>query len=125
MFKINQSQAVEKLLEFGLLDKESCLLPLMNLSIGQQRRCLLMQIILQQPDILLLDEPTNHLDCLNAEYLEQQLGNFSGTIVAISHDRYFTDKFINEFSARTWLIKDRNLLEMEPTLRPSSPSQHL
>lgn len=62
-----------------------------NLSGGEKRRVALCQLLLQNPDILLLDEPTNHLDAESVSWLEQFLGNFPGTVVAITHDRYFLD----------------------------------
>jgi sulfate-transporting ATPase len=62
-----------------------------TLSGGEKRRVALCQLLLQNPDILLLDEPTNHLDAESVGWLEQFLGKFPGTVVAITHDRYFLD----------------------------------
>ncbi len=62
-----------------------------NLSGGEKRRVALCQILLQQPDLLLLDEPTNHLDAESVGWLEQFLAQFQGTVVAVTHDRYFLD----------------------------------
>ena len=62
-----------------------------HLSGGEKRRVALCQLLLQNPDILLLDEPTNHLDAESVAWLEQFLGDFPGTVVAITHDRYFLD----------------------------------
>jgi energy-dependent translational throttle protein EttA len=62
-----------------------------SLSGGEKRRVALCQLLLQNPDVLLLDEPTNHLDAESVSWLEQYLGNFPGTVVAITHDRYFLD----------------------------------
>jgi sulfate-transporting ATPase len=62
-----------------------------SLSGGEIRRVALCQLLLQNPDVLLLDEPTNHLDAESVGWLEQYLGNFPGTVVAITHDRYFLD----------------------------------
>ena len=62
-----------------------------HLSGGEKRRVALCQLLLQNPDILLLDEPTNHLDAESVAWLERFLGEFPGTVVAITHDRYFLD----------------------------------
>jgi sulfate-transporting ATPase len=62
-----------------------------QLSGGEKRRVALCQILLQNPDLLLLDEPTNHLDAESVAWLERFLDNFPGTVVAITHDRYFLD----------------------------------
>src|SRR5260221_4369270 len=62
-----------------------------KLSGGEKRRVALCRILLEQPDMLLLDEPTNHLDAESVEWLERHLAEFPGTVVAITHDRYFLD----------------------------------
>ncbi|HEX8906526.1 MAG TPA: energy-dependent translational throttle protein EttA, partial [Longimicrobiaceae bacterium] len=62
-----------------------------NLSGGEKRRVALCKVLLEEPDMLLLDEPTNHLDAESVAWLEQHLKEFQGTIVAITHDRYFLD----------------------------------
>ena len=62
-----------------------------NLSGGEMRRVALCRLLLQQPDILLLDEPTNHLDAESIEWLEHHLQQYEGTVIAITHDRYFLD----------------------------------
>ncbi|MEF9924614.1 MAG: energy-dependent translational throttle protein EttA [Muribaculaceae bacterium] len=62
-----------------------------TLSGGERRRVALCRLLLQQPDILLLDEPTNHLDAESIDWLEQHLQQYAGTVIAITHDRYFLD----------------------------------
>ncbi len=62
-----------------------------NLSGGELRRVALCRLLLQQPDILLLDEPTNHLDAESIDWLEQHLQQYAGTVICITHDRYFLD----------------------------------
>src|SRR5216110_1280519 len=61
------------------------------LSGGEKRRVALCRLLLQEPDILLLDEPTNHLDAESVDWLEQHLKQYKGTIIAVTHDRYFLD----------------------------------
>lgn len=65
--------------------------PVKFLSGGERRRVALCRLLLQQPDILLLDEPTNHLDAESIDWLEQHLQQYKGTVIAITHDRYFLD----------------------------------
>ncbi len=62
-----------------------------NLSGGERRRIALCRLLLQEPDILLLDEPTNHLDAESVQWLEMHLQQYKGTVIAITHDRYFLD----------------------------------
>ena len=66
--------------------------PIKNLSGGERRRVALCRLLIQRPDILLLDEPTNHLDAESVDWLEDHLQEYEGTVIAITHDRYFLDK---------------------------------
>ncbi|MFN4264288.1 MAG: energy-dependent translational throttle protein EttA [Aquabacterium sp.] len=75
-----------------------------NLSGGEKRRVALCRLLLSKPDMLLLDEPTNHLDAESVDWLEQFLQRFPGTVVAITHDRYFLD------NAAEWILElDRGM----------------
>ncbi len=65
--------------------------PVAILSGGERRRVALCRLLLQQPDVLLLDEPTNHLDAESVDWLEQHLKQYPGTVIAVTHDRYFLD----------------------------------
>lgn len=70
-----------------------------NCSGGEKRRVALCRLLLRQPDILLLDEPTNHLDAESVEWLEQHLQQYKGTVIAVTHDRYFLD------NAAGWILE--------------------
>jgi len=70
-----------------------------SLSGGEKRRVALCKLLLSKPDMLLLDEPTNHLDAESVEWLEQFLTRFPGTVVAVTHDRYFLD------NAAEWILE--------------------
>ena len=70
-----------------------------HLSGGEKRRVALCRLLLSKPDMLLLDEPTNHLDAESVDWLEQFLQRFPGTVVAITHDRYFLD------NAAEWILE--------------------
>ncbi|HTK48562.1 MAG TPA: energy-dependent translational throttle protein EttA [Gemmatimonadaceae bacterium] len=97
-----------------------------KLSGGERRRVALCRVLLEQPDMLLLDEPTNHLDAESVEWLERFLSEFPGTVVAITHDRYFLDnvaKWILELDRgkgipwegnySSWLDQKKNRLAQE------------
>jgi len=73
--------------------------PIRHLSGGEKRRVALCRLLLSRPDMLLLDEPTNHLDAESVEWLEQFLTRFPGTVVAVTHDRYFLD------NAAEWILE--------------------
>jgi len=73
--------------------------PIKNLSGGEKRRVALCRLLLQKPDILLLDEPTNHLDAESVDWLEQHLQEYEGTVIAVTHDRYFLD------NAAGWILE--------------------
>ncbi len=70
-----------------------------NLSGGEKRRVALCRLLLKEPDILLLDEPTNHLDAESVEWLEDHLQQYKGTVIAVTHDRYFLD------NAASWILE--------------------
>lgn len=72
--------------------------PFASLSGGEQTKIMLGKILLSDPDVLLLDEPTNHLDLFAVEWLEQYLIGYSGTVVIISHDRYFLDQVVTKIA---------------------------
>lgn len=93
---------------------------------GEKRRVALCRLLLSQPDILLLDEPTNHLDAESVHWLEQFLKNFPGTVIAVTHDRYFLDNVAGwileldrgegipwEGNYSSWLEQKSKRLEME------------
>lgn len=100
--------------------------PVKNLSGGEKRRVALCRLLLKEPDILLLDEPTNHLDAESIDWLEQYLKQYKGTVIAITHDRYFLDNVAGwileldrgegipwEGNYSSWLDQKTRRLEME------------
>ena len=82
-------------------------MPLPQLSGGQKTRALLGRLLLEAPDLLILDEPTNHLDISAVEWLENFLESFDGAVLAVSHDRYFIDRF----ASAVWEIEYKRLRE--------------
>lgn len=100
--------------------------PVTHLSGGEKRRIALARLLISRPDILLLDEPTNHLDASSVAWLEQFLAQYKGTVLAITHDRYFLDNVAGwileiddgrlipfEGNYSEWLIAKQNRLELE------------
>jgi len=67
-----------------------------DISGGQRNRLMLCRLVLSEPDVLIMDEPTNHLDIASREMLETALGDYAGTIIAVSHDRYFLDRVVDK-----------------------------
>ncbi len=97
-----------------------------NLSGGEKRRVALCKLLLEEPDMLLLDEPTNHLDAETVAWLQHHLADFAGTVVLVTHDRYFLDQITNwileldrgqglpyEGNYSNWLEKKQKRLEQE------------
>ncbi len=70
--------------------------PIRNMSMGERVKCKLMVYILEEKDVLILDEPTNHLDLPSREQLEETLADYNGTLLVVSHDRYFLEKITND-----------------------------
>jgi len=96
------------------------------LSGGEKRRVALVRLLLQEPDVLLLDEPTNHLDAESVAWLEQHLARYAGTVIAVTHDRYFLDNVAGwileldrgegipfEGNYSSWLEQKKKRLELE------------
>src|SRR5690606_26874438 len=97
-----------------------------KLSGGERRRVALCRLLLERPDILLLDEPTNHLDAESVAWLERQLQEYPGTVILVTHDRYFLDNVVSwileldrgngipwEGNYSSWLEQKQKRLELE------------
>ena len=84
--------------------------PINTLSGGERRRVALCRLLLQKPDVLLLDEPTNHLDAESIDWLEQHLTQYEGTVIAVTHDRYFLDDVAGWI---LWLEQKTKRMEQE------------
>jgi ATP-binding cassette, subfamily F, member 3 len=91
-FGLNETLLRSELHKTGLDGSDLLLLPFKRMSSGQRKRLMILSLILTKPNVILLDEPTNHLDLLTLEALETALMNFSGAILAISHDATFAEK---------------------------------
>ena len=91
----SMEEAVQRVCVGLKIDETLLETPFNLLSGGEQTRIMLGTLILKRPDILLLDEPTNHLDLASIEWLEGFLGEYSGTVIVISHDRYFLDRVVS------------------------------
>src|SRR5882762_1512310 len=100
--------------------------PVTHLSGGERRRVALCKLLLEQPDLLLLDEPTNHLDAESVQWLEQHLAKYPGTVLAVTHDRYFLDNVTGwileldrgrgipyQGNYSSWLVQKQKRLEQE------------
>lgn len=90
-----ESQIRQMLGELGIQDVTQ---PVSSLSGGQRKRVALARVLIQNPDLLILDEPTNHLDLEAIEYLENYLNTNNGTLLMVSHDRYFLDRVCNQIA---------------------------
>lgn len=104
-----------------------------TLSGGEKRRVALCRLLLQEPDVLLLDEPTNHLNAESVAWLEQHLAQYKGTVLAVTHDRYFLDNVAGwileldrgegipfEGNYSSWLEQKQKRLEVEEKQRPNA-----
>ena len=89
-------QDIKRVLQGLGFDAEQWDSPLAHLSGGQKTRVLLGRLLLEKPDLLILDEPTNHLDTSAIEWLEKTLRTWAGSLLIVSHDRYFLDRVVNQ-----------------------------
>jgi ATPase subunit of ABC transporter with duplicated ATPase domains len=106
--KFFEERILSFLYEYCLFDSDIINKPIRELSVGQQRRLQLALTLRINPDLLILDEPTNHLDILSCEYLEKQLLLFPGSLLVVSHDRYFVKKFNFNYK---WTLENGILTE--------------
>ena len=89
--------------------------PIKNMSMGERVKCKLMEYILEEKDVLILDEPTNHLDLPSREQLEQTLTDYAGTLLIVSHDRYFLEKI----TTSQLLFADNQVVKQERNIHSS------
>lgn len=106
-FRRMEQTDIRSALGLFLFTGDEVLAPIKTLSGGEKGRVALTKLILRQDNLLLLDEPTNHLDMDSREVLEDALSTFTGTIIAVSHDRYF----INQFADKIWVMDDGGIQE--------------
>jgi macrolide transport system ATP-binding/permease protein len=95
------------------IDDDKLSKPISNLSLGERTRVKLVQMILQEYDVLILDEPTNHLDLPSREQLEETLSEFNGTLIIVSHDRFFVEKLCDKLL----IIENKEIKRFEMGLK--------
>jgi macrolide transport system ATP-binding/permease protein len=95
------------------IDDDKLSKPISNLSLGERTRVKLVQMILQEYDVLILDEPTNHLDLPSREQLEETLSEFNGTLIIVSHDRFFVEKLCDKLL----IIENKEIKRFETGLK--------
>lgn len=95
------------------MKEEKLIKPISTLSLGERTRVKLVKMILQEYDVLILDEPTNHLDLPSREQLEKTLASFNGTLIVVSHDRYFIEKLCNKLL----VIENQEITRVEMELK--------
>ncbi|WP_417897057.1 ribosomal protection-like ABC-F family protein [Bacillus haimaensis] len=101
------------------MKEEKLLKPISTLSLGERTRVKLVKMIMQDYDVLILDEPTNHLDLPSRERLEETLESYQGTLIAVSHDRYFIEKLCDKLL----LIEDQQIKRVEMGLKDYDKKQ--
>src|SRR5207248_4139253 len=102
-----REQGLRDVLAMMLFRGDDIYKPLGLLSGGERARVRLAQLLIDRPNVLVLDEPTNHLDIPSREALESALGQFEGTILCVSHDRYFLDQTMD----RLWVLTPPSLTD--------------